>query len=194
MGDFAILTKSEHRAIGGGKQQASGYDRSRNHVIGETACDGNRAVPQDGRSIGSLASLAWHAPDDPARALVDGVRAVFSMVSDGTSRRHSRHPSLRFRQSTRSRPCMPAKRRRTEVSGSKAVRKTRSPQTIGEEWPGPGSCTFQCCRSGPENDSVEVPSPRGPRNCGRFSAAPIASAMDARITAREGIAATVTGV
>ena len=56
-----------------------------------------------------------------------------------------------------------------------AVRKIRSPHTIGEEWPGPGSVVFQItfdvalhCTGRPV--STEIPWLPGPRNCGQFCA------------------------
>ena len=52
----------------------------------------------------------------------------------------------------------------------------RSPQTIGEDMPVPGSAVFQATLvSGPQAVgtplSAETPWPPGPRHCGQFSAA-----------------------
>ncbi len=46
---------------------------------------------------------------------------------------------------------------------------------MGEEWPGPGSSAFHRSRKRPANCSHDVPSPRGPRNCGQFSPRPAAT-------------------
>src|SRR5262245_21992762 len=67
------------------------------------------------------------------------------------------------------------------------VRKIRSPQTIGDDWPIPVSGVFQATDSALHLSgrfvSVECPSPRGPRQRGQFDSADDSRTMDRRITA-----------
>src|SRR5690606_17907327 len=65
--------------------------------------------------------------------------------------------------------------RRSFFSSTQEVRKMRSPQTTGEEWPVPGMAVFQVTFSVSDHFrgkpfSALVPSPRGPRQAGQFSA------------------------
>src|SRR5258708_3136337 len=79
-------------------------------------------------------------------------------------RRHRMSPFLRARQSTSS----------LELSLSKVVRKMRSPQITGDEWPA-GSACFQRTRfDGPNSTGVAesdaaIPLEFGPRNCGQLT-------------------------
>ena len=54
------------------------------------------------------------------------------------------------------------------------VRKTRSPQTIGDEWPRPGTGVFHAMflpgdHSSGYDASGEMPRPSGPRHCAQLS-------------------------
>src|SRR5687767_6591793 len=65
--------------------------------------------------------------------------------------------------------------RRLPFSGEAEVRKTESFQTMGEDWPAPGMGVFQAMLLVDDQVvgalfSLLMPSPRGPRNCGQFSA------------------------
>src|SRR5437870_1067255 len=63
-----------------------------------------------------------------------------------------------------------------------AVRKIRSPQMIGDDWPIPGSCVFQTTFSADHFTgrpvSVECPSCLGPRHCGQLGAPGTAAGFD----------------
>src|SRR5918997_1593536 len=57
------------------------------------------------------------------------------------------------------------------------VRKTLLPQTIGEEWPRPGTAAFHlrflvALHSTGRFFSGETPEPSGPLHCGQFASAP----------------------
>src|SRR5262245_6977210 len=82
-----------------------------------------------------------------------------------TVRRHNSVPLTRSK----------ARSKRSCVLGSQLVRKTRSPCTIGEEWPTPGTGAFQATLSAALHlrgkfFSDEWPSRRGPRHMGQSSA------------------------
>jgi len=71
------------------------------------------------------------------------------------------------------------------------VRKIRLPQTMGEEWPSPGTAVFHTVPSLSLQRvggffSRLVPSPRGPRQHGQFSAQAEPAANVSKQTAPEG--------